>query len=73
MFHVSLLEKKVRNNVVVSSLLPRVDEHGGVEVVILDRKIEERQSSWGDGNGTICLKRMPRGKIWSHSLVNSLN
>lgn len=52
-FHVSLLEKKVRKvDVVVSSLLPRVDGYGRVEdclVVILDRKIGERQSSWDHG------------------------
>lgn len=53
MFHVSLLEKKVRKvDVVVSSLLPRVDGYGRVEVslvVILDRKIGERQSSCDHG------------------------
>lgn len=49
----SLLEKKVRKvDVVVSSLLPRVDGYGRDEVslvVILDRKIGERQSSCDHG------------------------
>jgi hypothetical protein len=44
-FHVSLLKRKVGSNVVVSSILPRLDEYRRVKVLLvepLDRKIMKK-------------------------------
>lgn len=63
-FHVSLLKKKVGNNAVVSSSLPKVDEFKRVEVnpvAILDRKIMKK------GNRVVVMRLIQWSKLFKEN------
>ena len=77
-FYVSLINKKVKNNATLSSLLPKVDEYRRVKVnpmAILDRKIMKRVSamwSWGSFIAPIYLRNILLEKFWKNSLIDFL-